>query len=281
MTALPMPPPCAAPQRGPGWIGPLRLPPGMARSLLAGARALADRLGPWPVWLILGAALGTLPVLADYAFGLHLHRWVTGALLMPPLVAAAAGDRPGRGLGLLLAAFAAHNALVIALAAHDPAGLAPLCSGGADYWQRSRDWIVTGVSEEYDLRWWVPAHFQLVGVMIVFTYLSLGLAPLWQGVYEVDLMNYYVGQLVAHCDAPGPGLVLGWHPWSVCRGIGFLFLTYEVVSLSLARLSGERLSTPRGRCWRWGLGLSFLLADGLIKYSCMEPVRQVLASHLR
>jgi hypothetical protein len=264
----------------PGWLGPLRLRERTARNLLAGARALADRLGPWPVWLLAGVVLGTAPVLFDYALGACTYRQATGLLLIPLLVAAAAREWPGRGLTLLAATFAAHSLLVIALAAHDPARLSVVCAGGEDYWQRSRAWITTGVSEEYDLAWWVPAHCQLLAAMALLTYVSLGLVPVWQGLYEVDLMNFYVGRLLADSDAPGPGLVLGWHPWSVCRGIGYLLLTYEVVSLSLSRLTGERLCTAAARRRRWALGLLFLLADGLVKFFCLEPVRQVLHNHL-
>ena len=51
-------------------------------------------------------------------------------------------------------------------------------------------------------------------------------------------------------------------------------------SLSFARLTGERLSTPRKRWHRWQLGLGFLFLDGAIKIFCLEPVRRVLAAHL-
>jgi hypothetical protein len=117
--------------------------------------------------------------------------------------------------------------------------------------------------------------------MVAFTYTSLGLIPFWQGLYEVDLMNFYVGRLVAGSQSPALALAVGWHPWSLCRGAGYLVLTYEVASLSLARLVGERLSTPGARRKRWLVGLGLLVLDGGIKFLCLEPVRQVLAGNLR
>jgi hypothetical protein len=263
-----------------GWLGPLRLPAALAERLLHSARHLGAWARSWPCWIVLPIAIGALPVVLDYSLGLSTHRFVTALLLVPLLLAAVVRDWEMRGLAALSLAFVAHSALTIALAACDPVGLAPVCPGGADYWERSRAWITTGTSREYELSWWLPAHFQLLAAMLVFTYTSLGLVPIWQGLYEVDLMNFYVGRFLADADAPGLGLALGWHPWSVCRGAGYLFLTYEITSLSLARLTGSSLSTPGRRCRRWALGLMFLLLDGVVKYFCLGPVRDALARHL-
>lgn len=115
--------------------------------------------------------------------------------------------------------------------------------------------------------------------MVVWCYLSLGFVPLAQGLYELDLMNVYVGRLLGSSE-PGPGLLFAWHPWSLCRGIGFLFLTFELTSLSFARLTGVQLSRSQRRWFRWQLGLGFLCLDGVIKYFCLEPVRRILAAHL-
>ena len=150
---------------------------------------------------------------------------------------------------------------------------------GTEYWAETRLWIETGQSKVYDVGAWVPFHLQLAAVMVVWGYLSLGLVPLLQGLHELDMMNVYVGRLLATAE-PGPGLVFAWHPWSLCRGVGFLFITYELASLSLARLTGERLSTSSRRWWRWGLGVGFLGLDVVIKFFCLEPVRQVLAARL-
>jgi hypothetical protein len=267
--------------RRPGWLGPVRLPGWVGRRVLAAADDLAARLGPAYRWLLAGALVGAAPLLLDYALGWSANRVLTALLLAPVLLAAAARDLTARGLGAVTTAFAAHSALAIALAAADPDGLAPVVRDGAGYWERSREWIVTGDSEEYDLGWWLPAHFILLAVMVAFTYTSLGLVPVGWGLYEVDLMNFYVGRLLAHSESPLVCLAVGWHPWSLCRGVGYLLLTYEVTSLSLARLAGVSLSAPRARRWRLGVGLTFLLLDGVVKYTCLEGVRQVLAANLR
>jgi hypothetical protein len=264
----------------PTWIWPWRPPASIADRTLRFAQGLADRVGPWPSWIALGAAVGVIPLLMGYAIHRPEPSALTAWLLAPLLAAAVARDTFWRGLGLLGSAFFAHNVVAVALVATDPAGMAPVLTDGMAYWEKSRAWIETGVCPEYDLSWWIPAHMQLLVLMVAHTYLSLGLATFWQGLHEVDLMNYYVGELVAHSRSPWLAVLLGWHPWSVCRGVGYLFLTYEVASLSLSRLTGTQLSTPQRRATRWALGLGFLVLDGMIKYFCLEPVRRQLAWNL-
>ena len=115
---------------------------------------------------------------------------------------------------------------------------------------------------------------------MVASYLTLGFLPLVQGLHQVDLMNFYVGQYLAHVSGPFPGMIFAWHPWSVCRGVGMFFLIYELTSLSLARLTGERLSTPGRRWARVGAGVGFLVLDGLVKWHFTEAVRSVLGGGL-
>ncbi len=116
--------------------------------------------------------------------------------------------------------------------------------------------------------------------MLLWGYLSLGLVPLLQGLHEIDLMNFYVGRLLANAGSPGPGMLLAWHPWSRCRGVGFLFLTFEIASFSLARLTGEPLSPWSSRRRRWLLGIFFLRSTPMIKWFGSEAVRQTLAARL-
>jgi hypothetical protein len=273
-------PAAEAPRRA-GWLGPLRLPAGLGRHLLAAADRLADRLGPWHRWLVVGAAVGTLPLLCDVLLGWRGNAPITALALAPLLLAAAARDLPGRGLAAVAVALACHSVLAIFLAAHDPDCLAAVLPDGPDYWSRSQAWITTGTSREYDVGWWLPAHLQLLGVMVPLTYISLGLIPLAEALYQIDLMNFYVGRLLAHSQSPAVALAVGWHPWSLCRGAGYLVLTFELTSLSLSRLAGVRLATSRARRWRWCVGLGFVALDGIIKFTCLESVRQVLAANLR
>jgi len=263
-----------------GWLGPIGIPVRLGRRILFSCQHLDSCLPSLTVWLGLAALIGTVPVLLDYALGLSTHRLVSALLATPLLMAAVSRDREARALAFLIVLFGTHSALVITLARIDPVGLSPVCPGGADYWDQTRAWITTGISKEYDVSWWLPAHGQIILVVIALSYTSLGLVPLWHGLYEVDLMNFYVGQLLAQAATPGPNAVLAWHPWSLCRGFGFLFVIYEVVSLSLSRLSGVSLSPWPRRARRWGLGLGFLVLDAIVKFFSLEPVRQLLAGVL-
>jgi hypothetical protein len=269
----------AMPGKAGGWLGPLRWPRRWTEPWLEGFRALADWLGCHWRWCIVGLVLGVAPVALEWWTGLNISRTVTALCGVPLLLAAVSRDRIHPALTCLCLAIVGHSFTFIALAARDPDGMARMFPPGIEYWEETRRWIETGESKVYDVGAWVPFHLQLAAVMVLWCYLSLGFVPLAQGLYELDLMNVYVGRLLGSAE-PGPGLLLAWHPWSICRGIGFLFLTYELTSLSFARLTGERLSTPGRRWLRWLLGLGFLCLDGVIKYLCLEPVRRVLAEHL-
>lgn len=264
----------------PRWLWPIRLPPRIGAQLLTRARRLGAWLGPWPCWLLAGALVGLGPCLLDYVTGLPVGRLLTAVLLAPLLVAAIVQDSVARGLGTVAAAFGMHSIVVILLAAHEPATLAAVMPDGQRYWQESHQWITTGLSREYDLRWWLPAHVQWFGAVTMFTYLSLGFVTFWQGLYEVDLMNFYVGQLLAHSSNPLLALGLGWHPWSLCRAVGYLFISFEVASYSCERLTQTPLSSRRRRQVRWLVGLSFLLLDGALKYFMLETVRGALAANM-
>jgi hypothetical protein len=263
------------------WLWPFRLPAGMGPLTFQAAWRLNRRLGAWPFWFLAGLLLGAAPVLLDCALGCSASRLLTAMLLAPLLVAAVAEDALGKSAAALGAAFVGHSALFIALAASDPERLALLMPAGQAYWQESHQWIVTGLSQEYDVSWWLPAHLQWLVAVSVFTYLSLGVATFWQGFYELDLMNCYVGQLMASSHNPLLALALGWHPWSLCRAVGFFFITFEVTSISCERFTGVPLSTRRRRMGRWLTGLSFLLLDGLLKFFLLGTVRVALASNLR
>lgn len=266
--------------RSSAWLWPIRISPPLQRQTLRAARRLAARLGRWPGWLLAGLLIGGLPCFGEYVSGWPGARLITAVLLTPVLVAAVVEDALGRGVAAIAAALAVHSALVIALAAQQPDAIPAGLADADAYWRESHTWITTGVSREYELSWWLPAHAQGLGGVTLFTYLSLGLTTFWQGLYEMDLMNFYVGQLVARSESPGLALLLGWHPWSVCRGIGYLFITFEVASLSCQRLTGTPLSTQGRRRARWLAGLTLLGLDCVLKFVLLEPIRLALAANL-
>jgi hypothetical protein len=265
----------------PAWVWPLRVPADIGARTLQASQRLGDMLGPLYRWVVAGALIGGLPLLLDWATGWPASRLLTALLLTPFLLAALTRDSLARGLCLVAAAFAAHSALAITLTACRSDVVASLVVEGEDYWTRSERWIRTGQSREYDVGWWLPAHLLIFGAAALFSYLSLGFITLWQGLYEVDLMNYYVGRLLLVSDNPWLALVVGWHVWSLCRGVGYLFLTFEVASLSLERLGGVRLSDPARRRRRWLLAVGFLTLDGVLKYCLLESTRWVLWNNLR
>jgi hypothetical protein len=269
-----------APAPRPAWLWPLRLPHGPGVAVLRWADRCAGRIGPGWRWPLAGLGIGAVPLMFDCVTGWPTSRFVTALLLTPLLAAAVARDRQACGLAGVGAAFVAHSLLAILLVGVAPGRMAAVLPGGPGYWDESRAWLVTGESPEYDPAVWVPAHMMIFAAAVALTYLSLGFTTFWQGFYEVDLMNYYVGRLAAESHDPLLALLAGWHPWSVCRGAGYLFLTFEVASWSLQRLSGVPLSTAARRR-RWLIGTALLLLDAGLKAALLEPVRATLATNLR
>jgi len=262
------------------WIGPLGLRPADARRLDRALLRAADRLGsPW-LWALAGMLIGTLPFAASWAVQVPLWALPTALGLAGLMGLGAASGRPQSALLAVGCGLFAHCALAIALTALDPSSTASLLEDGPAYWDKTKRWVLTGESPEYTLSWWVPAHIQLVIATVFLSYISLGISTLYEGMYEIGLMNHYVGNLVREAHDPVTALFVGWHPWSVARGIGFLLITYEVVDLSLGRLLGRPLSTARDRRWRWALGLGFVSLDALLKLFFLEPIRELIAGAL-
>lgn len=269
----------AAVQATPGWLGSWSPPSAVRRA----ARASGERLHgllDGPAWWILAAMVGVVPLAIGLVVGSWVHQPVTAAGLAFLLLTAARHDRPGHGMGALAVGFLAHTALAIPVAAGFPEASAAALPDGEAYWLAQETWIRTGVDPEYDPSTWVPHHLWLLVGIVALSFLSFGLTALMQGVYEVDLMNHYVGQFLTRSDAPLTSLLLGWHPWSVLRGLCYVVLVYEVGSSSYRRFAGLPPAPSRARRGRWALGLALFLADGLVKAATMPLVRDTLAAHL-
>ncbi len=262
------------------WIWPLRFSRRVG-SRVDAAVQWVDRLIAAPQRLIMCAVvLGAVPALVAVLFQAPLDRPLTTLAMTPLLLAAVRRDCMSRGLALLSLVFIVHSAMMIGLTAAAPNDVAAVFPSGQAYWHESRDWILTGVSPEYETSYWLPAHvMQFVGGAF-FTFTSLGGVLIWEGLYQVDLMNVYVGNLILSSDNPLLALGLGWHPWSVLRGIGFLFVGFEACSYSLERFLGTRFSTRRRRLLRWGIGTGFLALDGVVKFFFLGMIRDTLHSNL-
>jgi hypothetical protein len=266
-----------APRRHAAWADP------WLRSVRYWIRRIAEWAEPGSRggrWIPLAAAIGAAPFLAFCILGRSGHQFVSALGLALLVFGCARRDAWIKGMAAITLAFLTHSAVVIAVAYHAPGRTAAMIPNGADYWTKQHTWITTGIDPEYKLATWVPDHAKLAAAMVVLGMTSFGTSVYYEGFIQVDLMNYYNAQLIAH-SASGPlALVLGWHVWSILRGVGFVFLAFEVASLSLEYLGGLAVSTRRARLARWGFGLSFLLADGVVKALITEPVRQAIANNL-
>jgi hypothetical protein len=232
-------------------------------------------------WAALAIAAGAIPILLGYWSSSSLHQPVTALLLTPLFLSCLVRDRLGRAISLAALVIGSHSALAIALTASDPARAAAILPGSDPYWQRTWQWVLTGEDREYRWAHWLPAHALLLLVVPLGAYTSFGAVPLASGIEQVDLMNYYVGRLVAMSESPTVAVLLGWHPWSVLRGLAYTVLVFEIASLSLQGLTGRVLSTRRRRTGRWVRGLVLVLLDGAVKLSLAPIIRDQLFANLR
>ena len=242
---------------------------------------LARPLLPHHRWWPAAVAAGTLPLALAWCVQSPLHRYVVAGLVFLMLLTAVRERDPVRGILGVAVAFFAHAALAISLAWQAPEPTAHVLTDGPGYWEAQLAWITTGTDPEYDWVNWAPHHLQLLVGSVILGVASFGLIPLLQGVYEVDLMNFYVGRLVDNSVHPLPALLLGWHPWSVLRGLCYLFLVYELSSLALGWFTQRELSTVRGRVGRLVAAGGFFLLDAVVKFLLLDPVRQGLAQNLQ
>lgn len=265
--------------RSAGWIGPVRVPRGVARCVVRAA-GLARGLVGWPWLPIAAVAAGTLPFAVSYATGVSGHGPATGIALALLVLACVRAGAWGKGLVAIAACFLAHGAAVIAVARHDPVGAAAVVEGGREYWEKQRAWIATGHDPEYEIAAWAPAHGVLFVGVALYGYASLGATAFTAGVREVDRMNYYVARLIAESESGPVALAAGWHPWSLARGVGFALVALAVVGCSYERLTGGGALGPARLRRLLAGGVCFLLLDCAIKVVATEPVRAILAANL-
>lgn len=239
-----------------------------------------DPLLRGPRWALSAALAGTLPLLLAWPLGSSVHQGISGLLLTLLVWGCVVQGRFGAALGTIGLAFGAHSLLAIGIAASAPVEAAALFPDGAGYWLKQEAWIRSGYDPEYELASWLPLHLQLLVACLVLAPLTLGLAIFARGFYEVDLMNFYVGSMLREAGVAPGVLAVGWHPWSLCRGLCYVLLTLELVALACERLTGRRPPAPRARAARLCLALGFFLADCVIKFSCTEEVRSVLHAAL-
>lgn len=250
------------------------------RALRAGAASLARRAAQWcdspQKRLSAALGIGAAPVAFSLLTGLPGHQWISAVLLAVLSVGLAVRTRWVAAVLTIAVTFCVHSVIVIAAADLFPERCRKVVPDGEEYWRRQLAWIRTGQDPEYELSAWAPAHAQLLGATLVFSYTSLGGLTFYQGFYEVDLMNYYNGRLAHDSVHPAAAVAFGWHLWSLFRGVGYLLITYEVIAVSAARLTGAPGAPWSARWPKLGAGLGFVLADAAAKWALMESVRQKL-----
>lgn len=265
--------------RRPAWFGPLRPSPKFVRAVLAvadaGTAATRGRR-----WLPAAVAVGVFPLLVGYWLALWPMQVVTGLLLAGLLLPCVLTDTFGRAAAVVAVTIGSHSVAAIAVSALDPPGAARALRGSADYWEQTWRWVRTGEDVEYRSGVWLPTHLMLLIAVPLTGYTSFGALPLARGVQELDLMNFYVGQLLRVSESSTMAVLLGWHPWSFVRGLAYTFLIFEATSWSLERMTGRRLTTARRRRVRLACGVALAALDAVAKVLLAPVIQQALNANL-
>jgi hypothetical protein len=262
------------------WLWPVAAPP----RVRDWAWSLSGFAGPWGRGLrgcLAAIALGALPLLLSGSLGVSGHEAISAAGLLLLCLACVREDAWKEGIAFILLAFLAHGAAAVALSSFDPSAAAKVMPGAEEYWRKQILWIRTGWDPECEPGAWIPAHLGQLGGGILYSYVSLGWITFFEGFRQVDWMNFYTARLMGCSRSPATALLLGWHVWSLVRGLGLAVITFEAVSLSLGRLTGRGLSTRRAHLGRWSAGLALLGADGLLKFLLIHAAQRGLLDNLQ
>lgn len=251
----------------------------LKRSIRGIARTSNFFIDRW-FWPLVALLTGTVPLLVSFLTGLGGHQVVSAMLLSGICLGLVWKDRWVAAIFAISLMFLGHSILAVYLAQHFPETCDQIMPKAREYWEQQRHWITTGENLEYELSTWVPAHITLFFGTTFYSFVSFGVLVFYEGLIQVDMMNFYNAQLAMLSESQVRSLGFGWHIWSLMRGIGYLFLTVEVISLSLAVFSQQKLSSRRNRIIRWSAGIGFLLTDCLIKLFAVEPVREKLYENL-
>lgn len=264
---------------GTRWLWPFRIPVRIATRV---GRSI-ERLQPLTSgrrYILFALLTGGLPLLASFAAGVAFHQWVSTLLFFPLFVSLVYSGRFGAAMWSVLCCYGAHSALALYLSYHYPTEAAAVLTGGLEYWNKNIYWIQTGIDPEYNPANWMPAQLLHLVSISFFSYTSLGLIPFFHGFYEVDVMNFYVGRLMAQSESKAVALLFGWHCWSVCRGIAYAIIIFFVATLSVERFFNLQLISYLQKKRILIFGLLFCLMDFILKFFMLDLVRNTLFANL-
>jgi hypothetical protein len=208
--------------------------------------------------------------------GLLGNPWLVAVLpviLMYPAYWRGLGERPAAhvfGFSLLWAAAVSASIICWTQLSSGASGAAIL--RGIPYREEMFAWLHTGVGAEGDPRQFLPQHAAHLGLFVIASLASGGLLGLLMGSVLMGYMSFYVGSVALASGRPLLGAVVGWHPWSVLRVIGFVACG---VALSLP-LRQRRLRAVDLRLLL--VGLALVVVDAVVKALLAETWRNFLLS---
>jgi hypothetical protein len=145
-----------------------------------------------------------------------------------------------------------------------PVDPGPLVLNGPQYRDEMFHWIRTGEGAEGSPRLFLPQHLLHLAAFVALCLVSASAAGMALGSVLMNYMSYYVASL-HRAGAPPAVMLLGWHPWALCRVAAFCVLGVVLAEPLLARLGPYPYAGLReARPWLLAAAAG-ILADWLLK----------------
>jgi len=124
-------------------------------------------------------------------------------------------------------------------------------------------WVETGQGDESRPSRFLPQHAAHAGVFAAASLGTGGILSMPMGAVLMNSMGEYVGTMAARSAHPVASIILGWHPWSLVRIVGFVILGVVLSGVVLSRLMAFPFALSAHRGWLAAGGGLLILDVGL------------------
>lgn len=149
-----------------------------------------------------------------------------------------------------------------------------------EYWSDMELWLKGDPSKQGTPSEFIPEHIKHTVTVSVASLISAGMIGINFGTVLMNYMNYYVATIMLMSDSPLLLAIIGWHPYSVCRVIGFIILGCTFSWVFVSRFSKESNFNRRIFVFLIILGLCLELLDILLKIYIAPGWRDLIVANI-
>jgi hypothetical protein len=117
-----------------------------------------------------------------------------------------------------------------------PAPVDAIVLNGPAYRDEMFHWVRTGEGAEGDPARFLPQHVLHLAAFVALSLATASAVSIFMGAVLMNYMDFYVAALVRAGAPAWPTLLIGWHPWALCRVAAFCILGAVLAEPVLARL---------------------------------------------